>query len=78
MADFFYRHLSEARRKSMPVVQQSTPAERVYLDGAEIVKMMPSGQLEGVKVYGNPYTIQYTADGRMSGVAGHSPRAQLL
>jgi dienelactone hydrolase len=64
MAAFFKSHLTKA---AQPAQLAPLPA---FLSGAEISKLMPTGQLKGVNGYGNPYTITYAADGSMSGVAG--------
>ncbi len=72
MLAFFYRHLSAERQATMPVVVTVEAQKVVYLSAAEIRQLMPSGQLKGVNGYGNPYTISYTADGVMNGVAGNS------
>jgi GntR family transcriptional regulator/MocR family aminotransferase len=41
-----------------------------FLSGVEIQQLIPSGKLKGINAYGNPYTISYTSDGVISGVAG--------
>jgi len=73
MLNFFSNQLSAEMKAGMPLVAQiDTPSMPSHLSGVEILQLMPSGQLTGVNAYGNPYTITYTADGGMSGVAGKS------
>lgn len=70
MLGFFYTHMSELMkaRVSAPVFDEKSPV--VFLHGDEIRRLMPSGKLQGINGYGNPYTIVYSADGAISGVAG--------
>lgn len=69
MLAFLRRHMTPELKQRMPQTAEAPP--RQYLAGAEIRTLMPTGRLKGVNAYGNPYTISYTADGRMSGVAGN-------
>lgn len=72
MLGFFHAQLDADLRASLPApVMPAESAEIVYLTGEEIEQLMPSGLLKGVNSFGNPYTIAYTEDGNMSGVAGH-------
>ncbi|MCP4768736.1 MAG: hypothetical protein GY875_21050 [Gammaproteobacteria bacterium] len=72
MLNFFSDQLSAEMKAGMPVVVQSDTPAASYLGGDEIRRLMPSGKLRGVNAYGNPFTITYTTDGGMSGVAGKS------
>ncbi|MCP4876002.1 MAG: prolyl oligopeptidase family serine peptidase [Gammaproteobacteria bacterium] len=70
MLRFFYSHLTETMRAKMPLLKPQETVPVVFLSGAEIRQLMPSGKLKGINAYGNPYTVSYSADGEMSGVAG--------
>lgn len=72
MAAFFHRHLSAEMKANMPAIEQIEAAEIHYLSGVDIKALIPTGKLKGINGYGNPYTISYTSDGAMSGVAGKS------
>jgi dienelactone hydrolase len=67
---FFSSHLAGDMRASMPVMEQIEDPVIEFLSGAEIQQLIPSGKLKGINAYGNPYTISYTPDGVISGVAG--------
>lgn len=70
MVAFFYSHLSGDVKASMPVLEPIETPVIEFLSGAEIQQLIPSGKLKGINAYGNPYTISYTPDGVISGVAG--------
>jgi dienelactone hydrolase len=70
MTAFFYRHLTADRKAAMPTLALNDAAEIEFLSGAEIQQLLPSGKLRGVNGYGNPYTVTYSANGLMRGVAG--------
>ena len=72
MLNFFAVQLSPEMRAGLPPVEKLEVAVREYLSGDQISRLMPGGKLRGINGYGNPYTITYTADGDMSGVAGKS------
>ncbi len=70
MVAFFSRHLTGGVKTSMPVMEQVEVPVIEFLSGTEIQQLIPSGKLTGINAYGNPYTISYTSDGIISGVAG--------
>jgi len=70
MVTFFSSQLSGDMKASMPVMEQMETPVIKFLSGLEIQQLIPSGKLKSINAYGNPYTISYTPDGVISGVAG--------
>jgi dienelactone hydrolase len=70
MVSFFVEHMTEEGRARMPTLVQIGAPAMTFLTGPDIQSLMPTRKLKGINGYGNPFTITYTANGGISGVAG--------
>ena len=70
MAAFFNSHFTENLKPKVSAIAINDAVYTEFLSGTEIQQLMPLGELKGINGYGNPYTISYSQDGTMSGVAG--------
>ena len=57
MLNFFVEHMTEQGKARMPLAAQLEAPTKVFLTGAEIRQLMPTGALKGINKYGNPFAI---------------------